>query len=177
MADSRPAAIDALAAQDILKLLEALPTGYRTVFNLYVLEGYTHREIADLLGISINTSKSQLIQARRKLAAWLHQPSILHVMNQEQHNILPPTPRLQKDLEAWEQPLPDLARELQVDPRAASWSRLATELGHSSARPRIPSDLEKRSYPPSPACGGLVVDPTREYASLWMQSPSMGSRK
>ena len=58
---------DELAANDILKLLNQLPTGYRTVFNLYVLEGFKHREIAELLGISINTSKSQLILAKKKL--------------------------------------------------------------------------------------------------------------
>ncbi len=56
-----------LAAQDIMKLLDALPMGYRTVFNLYVIEGYKHREIADMLGISINTSKSQLILAKKRL--------------------------------------------------------------------------------------------------------------
>ncbi|MFK7933097.1 MAG: RNA polymerase sigma factor [Saprospiraceae bacterium] len=56
-----------LAAQDILNLLEELPTGYRTVFNLYILEGYKHREIAELLGISINTSKSQLILAKKRM--------------------------------------------------------------------------------------------------------------
>ncbi len=56
-----------LEAEDILQLLNDLPEGYRTVFNLYVIEGYKHREIADLLGISINTSKSQLILARKKL--------------------------------------------------------------------------------------------------------------
>ena len=51
-------AVDDLAAQDILTILDKLPTGYRTIFNLYVLEGYKHREIAEQLGISINTSKS-----------------------------------------------------------------------------------------------------------------------
>ncbi len=59
--------VDTLAAQDILGLLDRLPIGYRTVFNLYVVEGFKHREIADLLGISINTSKSQLILAKKKL--------------------------------------------------------------------------------------------------------------
>ena len=58
---------DELAATDILNLLNQLPTGYRTVFNLYVVEGYKHREIAELLGISINTSKSQLILAKKKM--------------------------------------------------------------------------------------------------------------
>ena len=56
-----------LAAQDILQLLDELPNGYRTVFNLYVIEGYKHREIAELLDISINTSKSQLILAKKKM--------------------------------------------------------------------------------------------------------------
>ncbi len=58
---------DALFAGDLLKILDQLPPGYKTVFNLYVIEGYKHREIAELLGISINTSKSQLIQAKRKM--------------------------------------------------------------------------------------------------------------
>ena len=56
-----------LAAQDIMGLLNTLPTGYRTVFNLYVIEGYKHREIAEILDISINTSKSQLILAKKRL--------------------------------------------------------------------------------------------------------------
>ncbi len=56
-----------LAAADILKLLEKLPVGYRTVFNLYVIEGYKHIEIAELLNISIHTSKSQLVQAKERL--------------------------------------------------------------------------------------------------------------
>jgi RNA polymerase sigma factor (sigma-70 family) len=56
-----------LSARDILNLLDQLPNGYRTVFNLYVLEGFKHQEIADTLGISINTSKSQLILAKEKL--------------------------------------------------------------------------------------------------------------
>jgi len=67
---------DDLAAQDILKLLEKLPTGYRTVFNLYVVEGFKHREIAEQLGISINTSKSQLILAKKKLRALVTQSQL-----------------------------------------------------------------------------------------------------
>lgn len=59
--------VDTLTYEDILKLLDELPTGYRTVFNMYVIEGYKHREIGEALGISINTSKSQLILARKKL--------------------------------------------------------------------------------------------------------------
>ena len=63
---------DRLEYEDILKLLEGLPQGYRTIFNLYGIEGYKHREIAELLGISINTSKSQLILARKKLRAMIN---------------------------------------------------------------------------------------------------------
>lgn len=60
-------AAERLAERDILDLLDQMPTGYRTVFNLYVIEGYKHREIAEKLEISINTSKSQLILAKKRL--------------------------------------------------------------------------------------------------------------
>ncbi len=56
-----------LQAQDILKLIRGLPIGYRTVFNLHVIEGYNHSEIGELLGISGNTSKSQLHKAKAML--------------------------------------------------------------------------------------------------------------
>lgn len=62
-----PVVEENLAAQDILNLLNHLPTGYRTIFNMYVIEGYKHREIAEILKISINTSKSQLILAKKRL--------------------------------------------------------------------------------------------------------------
>lgn len=52
---------------ELLEMLEELPTGYRTVFNLYVIEGYKHREIGEIMGISINTSKSQLILAKKRM--------------------------------------------------------------------------------------------------------------
>lgn len=63
---------DALNAGSILELLERLPAGYRTIFNLYAIEGYKHKEIAKKLGISINTSKSQLIKARKRLQTYLN---------------------------------------------------------------------------------------------------------
>ncbi|HNR08532.1 MAG TPA: sigma-70 family RNA polymerase sigma factor [Saprospiraceae bacterium] len=56
-----------LEGSEIIPLLDQLPDGYRTVFNLYVMEELKHREIAVMLGISINTSKSQLILAKKKL--------------------------------------------------------------------------------------------------------------
>ena len=65
---SEPASVPAtLEAEEILNILNELPTGYRTVFNLYVLEGLKHKEIAETLGISINTSKSQLILAKKRM--------------------------------------------------------------------------------------------------------------
>lgn len=52
---------------DIQFLIDGLPDGYRMVFNLYIIEGYKHHEIGELLGISEGTSKSQLMHARRVL--------------------------------------------------------------------------------------------------------------
>lgn len=57
-------ALDGLAEKDILALVRQLSPGYRTVFNMYVVEGYTHKEIGDMLGISEGTSKSQLSRAK-----------------------------------------------------------------------------------------------------------------
>lgn len=53
-----------LEAEDLLKLVAELPTGYRIVFNLYAIDGFSHKEIASQLGINENTSKSQLSRAR-----------------------------------------------------------------------------------------------------------------
>lgn len=57
----------ALETTDLLRMIDELPVGYRTIFNLYAIEGYSHREIADILGINENTSKSQLSRARLQL--------------------------------------------------------------------------------------------------------------
>lgn len=73
-----------LEAQDILDLLEQLPTGYRTIFNLYVMEGYKHREIAELLDISINTSKSQLILAKKRMQEMLEKVNYPGIHTKEQ---------------------------------------------------------------------------------------------
>ncbi|HEY8937819.1 MAG TPA: sigma-70 family RNA polymerase sigma factor [Cyclobacteriaceae bacterium] len=58
---------DHLEAEDLLRMIQELPTGYRIVFNLYAIDGFTHKEIAEQLGISENTSKSQLSRARTYL--------------------------------------------------------------------------------------------------------------
>jgi RNA polymerase sigma factor (sigma-70 family) len=56
-----------LAVEDLLNLLHELPAGYRAVFNLYAIEGYSHKEIAGMLDITEGTSKSQLSKARALL--------------------------------------------------------------------------------------------------------------
>ena len=57
-------ALETLKHEDILKMIQQLSDGYRTVFNLYVIEGYSHKEIGELMQISEGTSKSQLSRAR-----------------------------------------------------------------------------------------------------------------
>ncbi len=59
--------LSGMTTEELLALIQALPTGYRTVFNLFVIEGFAHKEIADMLGISENTSKSQFMKARAYL--------------------------------------------------------------------------------------------------------------
>ena len=60
-------AISNLSYEELLKLIQNLPTGYRTVFNMYIIEGYSHKDIGKALNISENTSKSQLSRARANL--------------------------------------------------------------------------------------------------------------
>ncbi len=64
-------ALSVMSADEILKELDHLPEGSRLVFNLFAIEGYNHPEIADLLGISEGTSKSQYARARQLLKARL----------------------------------------------------------------------------------------------------------
>lgn len=59
-----PSAVQKIGHEELLKMVAALPTGFRTVFNMYVIEGYSHKEIAEALGISETTSRSQLQRAR-----------------------------------------------------------------------------------------------------------------
>lgn len=56
-----------LEAEDLMKLIETLPSGYKIVFNMYAIDGYSHKEIAEQLGITESTSKSQLSRARTAL--------------------------------------------------------------------------------------------------------------
>ena len=60
-------ALQDINTKDILKAIQELPTGYRTVLNMYVIEGYSHKEIGQELGITESSSRSQLTKARMKL--------------------------------------------------------------------------------------------------------------
>ena len=57
-------ALQKLMKEDLMEMIQSLSTGYRTIFNLYVIEGYSHKEIAELLNVTEGTSKSQLARAR-----------------------------------------------------------------------------------------------------------------
>ncbi|RQO32622.1 RNA polymerase subunit sigma-70 [Taibaiella sp. KBW10] len=67
LADVNLDALGQLSAKDILKAVQQLPTGYRTVFNMYVMEGYSHAEIGEALLVSVATSKTQLMKAKLQL--------------------------------------------------------------------------------------------------------------
>jgi RNA polymerase sigma-70 factor (ECF subfamily) len=69
-------AISNLSEQELLKLIQGLPDGYRMVFNLYVIEGYSHREIADLMGTTESTSRSQLAKSRKWMQKVLTEQNI-----------------------------------------------------------------------------------------------------
>jgi len=58
---------DSFSVQEIIKTIQELPDGYRIVFNLFAIDGYSHKEIAEKLSISESTSKTQLLKARKKL--------------------------------------------------------------------------------------------------------------
>ncbi len=68
-----PSAYAALGEQDLLRMINQLPDGYRVVFNLYAIEGYSHKEISELLDIQESTSRSQLVKARKLLQSQLEQ--------------------------------------------------------------------------------------------------------
>lgn len=69
---------DHLEAEDLQKMIASLPPGYRIVFNMYAIDGYSHKEIADHLGINENTSKSQLSRARTYLQKLLLEQEYKH---------------------------------------------------------------------------------------------------
>jgi len=64
---NEPDALSQLTVQEIIKCIQQLSPAYRSVFNLYVVEGFSHKEIADVLEITESTSRSNLVKARSKL--------------------------------------------------------------------------------------------------------------
>lgn len=72
---------DHLEAEDLVNLIQELPPGYRMVFNMYAIDGYSHKEIAEELGISENTSKSQLSRARVFLQKLLRDQEVALQLN------------------------------------------------------------------------------------------------
>ncbi|HMQ06205.1 MAG TPA: RNA polymerase sigma factor [Saprospiraceae bacterium] len=66
-----PDVVSALSAREIMESLQHLTPAYRAVFNLYVIEGYSHKEVADILDITESTSRSNLVKARNKLKTLL----------------------------------------------------------------------------------------------------------
>jgi len=72
-------ALDRISYEEIIRSIQDLTPGYRTVFNLFIIEGFTHEEIAEKVGISIGTSKSNLAKARRQLQKILFQQNQIQV--------------------------------------------------------------------------------------------------
>jgi RNA polymerase sigma factor (sigma-70 family) len=72
-------ALDRISYEEIIRSIQDLTPGYRAVFNLFVIEGFSHEEISDQLGISIGTSKSNLAKARRQLQKILFQQNQIQV--------------------------------------------------------------------------------------------------
>lgn len=71
-----PSIYEQMDAEDVMRLIAALPDGYRQVFNLYVIEGYSHKEIASLLGIGETSSRSNLSRAKTILRNKLNNQKI-----------------------------------------------------------------------------------------------------
>jgi len=70
---------DSMDAKELMKMLESLPVGYRTVFNLFAVEGYSHKEIAEVMGIDEGTSRSQLAKARKALQEMIEKKGVIQL--------------------------------------------------------------------------------------------------
>jgi len=75
--DEKP--IDQLSRSEILKLMEKMPTGYRTVFLLSVIDDYNHKQIAELLGTSVENSRSQLSRALQWARKNISKESLIYI--------------------------------------------------------------------------------------------------
>jgi RNA polymerase sigma-70 factor (ECF subfamily) len=74
-------AVSRMNEEALMKLIESMPLGYKTVFNLFAIEGYSHKEIADSMGITENTSKTQFLKAKN----WLKKHLVVTEKNIETH--------------------------------------------------------------------------------------------
>ena len=73
--------LDRISYEEIIRAVQKLTPGYRTVFNLFIIEGLSHDEISEKLGISTGTSKSNLAKARRQLQKILYQENLIQAKN------------------------------------------------------------------------------------------------
>lgn len=73
-----PDAISTLSEQEIMQLISELPDGYKIVFNMYVIEGFSHKEISESLGINEATSRTQLLKARKQLQQKISRLGVYH---------------------------------------------------------------------------------------------------
>ena len=78
-----PDAISLISNEELLAVVQDLPEGYRMVFNLNTIEGYSHKEISEIMNISVNTSKSQLSRARNAL-----QHKLLHLLHLKKSDLI-----------------------------------------------------------------------------------------
>lgn len=66
-------AVDKISADELMELIAQLPPGFRTVFNMFAVEGYSHKEIAHALNITESTSRSQYTRAKKLLQKWINE--------------------------------------------------------------------------------------------------------
>ncbi len=73
--------LDQMSANELMTLIQKMPEGYRQVFNLYAMEGFQHKEISEMLGISVSTSKTQFLKARKYLIGKIEANKLPHNFN------------------------------------------------------------------------------------------------
>lgn len=78
LSDTHEDALDKMSGDELLEIVGSLPDGYRTILNLYAVEGYSHKEIGQMLGISENTSRSQYFRARARLIEAIEATKVEH---------------------------------------------------------------------------------------------------
>jgi RNA polymerase sigma-70 factor (ECF subfamily) len=83
--DEMPGSSD-FTREELLRVIRSLPEGYRVIFNLYAIEGFKHKEIAEMLGIDVNTSKSQYSRARRFIRNRLEEISRIHLPDEKEEH-------------------------------------------------------------------------------------------